>query len=70
MSSGDHFKEATRRAAAGMTVEERILRSLELGRSDLEFYAAVSGQTLEQASRAVRARRFEERKEAQQGGGR
>lgn len=64
-SCADHFKEATRLAAGRMTVEERILRSLALGRCDLEFYAAVSGQTVEQASSNVRRRRAAERRAAQ-----
>lgn len=64
-SCGDQLKEATRRAAAAMTVEERILRALALGQSDLALYAAVSGQTLEEAGRRVRERRAAERRAAQ-----
>ena len=66
-SCGDHFKEATRLAAAKMTVEERILRSLALGQCDLEFYATVSGQTIEQASASIRSRRAAARRAAQKG---
>lgn len=68
-SAGDHFKEATRLAAAKLSVEERILRSLALGRCDLEFYATVSGQTLEEASLSIRRRRAAERRAAQKGRG-
>lgn len=69
-SCADHFKEETRRAAARLTVEQRILRALELGRCDLELFASVSGLTLEQASRTLRARRAAERMTAGPGRGR
>lgn len=64
-SCADHLREATLRAAARLTVEERIVRALELGRCDLELYAAVSGQPIERASLAVRARRAAGRRAAQ-----
>lgn len=66
-SCGDHFKDETRRAAAALTPEERMERALAIGRRDLEFYATVSGQTVEQARQAIAARRAMERRNAQKG---
>lgn len=42
-------------------------RALATGRRDLEFYATVSGQTLQQARQALAARRARERRNAQKG---
>jgi hypothetical protein len=58
----EHFKQATLRGAATMSAEERILRALALGQSDLELYAAASGLTLEQARAEHRRRRALERR--------
>ena len=61
-ASIDHFKQATLREAAAMSSEQRVLRALALGQSDLEIYAAVSGRTLEQARAELRRRRDLERR--------
>lgn len=66
-SCGDHFKDETRRAAARLTPEQRMLRALALGKRDLEFLAAVSGRTVEQARQAHETRRATERRAAQKG---
>lgn len=42
-------------------------RALAIGRRDLEFYATVSGQTVEQARQAIAERRAMERRNAQKG---
>lgn len=66
-SCGDHFKEETRRAAAALTPEERMQRALAIGKRDLEFFATVSGQTVEQARQVLAARRAADRRTAQKG---
>lgn len=66
-SCGDHFKDETRRATAALTPEERMERALALGRRDLEFYATVSGQSVEQARQALAERRAVDRRSAQKG---
>jgi hypothetical protein len=66
-SCGDHFKEETRRAAAALTPEERMQRALAIGKRDLEFFATVSGQTVEQARQVLAARRASDRRTAQKG---
>ena len=63
-ASAEHFKRATARAVAGMSVEERVLRALALGQSDLELYAAVNGVTLDRARLELRQRRERERRRA------
>jgi hypothetical protein len=57
----DHFKQATLREAAMMSAEQRVLRALALGQSDLEIYASASGLSLQQARSDVRRRRELER---------
>jgi hypothetical protein len=66
-SCGDHFKDETRRAAAALTPEERMQRALAIGKRDLEFFATVSGQTVEQARQVLAARRASDRRAAQKG---
>ena len=61
-ASAEHFRQATAKAAAGMSVEDRVLRALALGQSDLELYAAVNGVTLERARLELRWRREHERR--------
>jgi hypothetical protein len=61
-ASAEHFKQATARAAEAMSIEERVLRALALGQSDLEIYAAANGVTLERARLELRQRRERERR--------
>jgi hypothetical protein len=63
-ASAEHFRQATLRAAAAMTPEQRVLRALALGQSDLELFAAVSGRTLDEARAELRRRRELERQPA------
>ena len=63
-ASADHFRQATARSAAAMSAEERVLRALALGQSDLELYAASHGVTLERARLDLRQRRERERRRA------
>ena len=61
-ASADHFKQASLREAAALSPEQRVLRALALGQSDLEIYASVSGLSLDQARSEVRRRRELERR--------
>jgi hypothetical protein len=53
-ASADHFKEATRREWAAMSMEQRIVRALELGQSDVEIFASVNGLSLDEARAELR----------------
>ena len=64
-ASAAYFKEQTRQAALRMTVEERILRALALGQSDLEFFASARGMTVVEARAILRERRAQERARGQ-----
>jgi hypothetical protein len=66
-ASAAYFKDQTRLAALRMTVEERVLRALALGKSDLELFASTSGKTVSEARAILRERRAQERARAQRG---
>jgi hypothetical protein len=56
-SVADSVKEDDRRELCAMTPGQRIERMLELGRRDLERFAAASGLSLEDAAERLRANR-------------
>lgn len=56
-ASAEHFRRATLQQAAAMSPEQRVLRALALGQSDLEIFAAASGRSLEEARAELRRRR-------------